>query len=362
MTQNPVILIAASGTGGHLFPALYIARAIRAQHPSAKIVFLGAGRPLEADILGRGEFELKAIKMVGVNKRGVRGIVELLTVLPSAVLGVWRLFRELQPSAVVGVGGYASVLPVVYAALRRIPTWIHEAEPKPGLANGLLAPIAGTVSLAYRGAQMSRRAHTVFTGHPVRPELLAVRTHVPEGEPLSRLLVMGGSQGAEGIDRAMCALAPRLRAHFGERGLQVVHQCRKGNVTAVNDAYRGQLEAEVLPFIEDLPAKYQWAHVIISRAGAGTVTELGIVNRPAILVPFPLKEIHQHENARVLSDQGKALLVEEGGGFEDRLFEAIRALFTVAEHQRMQALPCQERVTNAAETIARGVLAMVSKE
>ena len=353
------ILIAASGTGGHLFPALYIARALQKLDAEAEIQFVGSGRPLEEQILGPAGYRRHVVDIVGVNRRGLKGLLEFAGKLPKALLQTWRILSSFRPQVIVGVGGYASVLPVLLGRLRGIPAWIHEAELRPGLANRLLGYIASKASVAFKQAEMPRPSRTVFTGHPLREEILQVPSMIGEGTLITNLLVLGGSQGAEALDRGLPELAPLLR----ELHLTVLHQSRRSSVEAVQQAYaRGVVTATVRPFIEDVAGALRWAHLVVSRSGAGSLMELSVANRPVIFVPFPSKGIQQHSNARVLEAQGKALVVEEGSDFERRLAEALRFLAVPKNFFAMQARPCEQRVLDAAQRIASGVLGLVERQ
>ena len=349
------VLIAASGTGGHLFPALYLARALQAKEPGIEVHFLGTGRPLEEKIIGATEFTRHTIKMVGLNRRGVKGLLEFLTVLPSAIKNTKALLTDLKPSAVVGVGGYASVLPILIARWMGIPTWIHEAEVSPGLANSLLSFFTTKASVAFRETKMARPKRVVWTGHPVRPEVYRVPQKINVGEAITNLLILGGSQGAEGLDRAVNELIPLLRA----RKITVWHQCRAVNLEMLTALYKTEnIPATVCSFIDNLEEAYTWAHLIVSRSGAGTVSELAVVNRPAILVPFPSKAIKQHENADVLGNQGKAIVVEEGENFVGRLTSALNTLLDESHFRAMEDRAREVPSADAAGQIAEGIVAL----
>ncbi len=351
------IIIAASGTGGHLFPGLYLARELKRIAPQANILFIGSGRPLEERIIDRNGFAREVVSLVGIRRRGVKGLFEFLGKLPGAWLRVWSIFTMFRPELVIGVGGYSSVLPVLIARLRRIPSWVHEAEPRPGLANRFLAYVANKISISYRDTPMPCAGKTVFTGHPVRPEIVAVSRELGKGEEVRKLLVMGGSQGSDAIDRAVLALAPFLR----ERGVTLYHQCREENRDLLAQSYREcGLEARVEPFIEALPEAYQWCHLIISRAGAGALMEIGIINRPAILVPFPAKGIHQEENARILEREGKALVVLEGEQFHERLRSALEKLLNLESYREIQNRPYSQRKTEAAREIIAAAIRLAA--
>ena len=195
----------------------------------------------------------------------------------------------------------------------------------------------------------------MHTGHPVREELAYV-TPLSPGEAPRRILVLGGSQGAAALDEAMIELASALK----EREVQLVHQTRPENLERVRGAYvAAGVNAEVHPFIEDMVAAYSRAHIIISRAGAASVTELGIVNRPSILVPLPSSQGgHQLVNARYLVERGKALLVMQGEDFKLRLEQALLKLLELEFFAEMMSRPFDRRSVSAASEIARGCLSL----
>jgi UDP-N-acetylglucosamine--N-acetylmuramyl-(pentapeptide) pyrophosphoryl-undecaprenol N-acetylglucosamine transferase len=350
------ILVAASGSGGHLIPALHIMRAIKARQPNAVVECIGSGRPLEEKIIIGNGFTRHVIKASGIKRRGVLGVLRFVLVLPVALLQCIGLFRRFKPDVVVGVGGYVSVLPVVVARLMRIPTWAHEAELHPGLANRVLGYFAKSISTAFAETEIRGGAKLIFTGHPVRPELKGVdRTSVRPGGP-KHLLVLGGSQGAQGLDQAISEFGALL----DERGVEVVHQCRPENAELVVNAYRAaKVHASVVSFIDDMAGAYEWSDVIISRAGASSVAEISCVNRPTIFVPYPFQQgTHQTDNARALATQNKALIVEETQPeFGRRLRDALASILSEDTFRAMKNAPCEPRGLEAADAIARGILA-----
>mgnify|MGYP006274604047 CR=1 FL=1 len=348
------VLVAASGTGGHLIPALHVVDALREVTSGAVVEFIGAGKPLEEKlIVGRG-FTRHIISSAGVKRRGLLGLVQFAARLPIGVFQCVRLFRRFKPDVVVGVGGYVSVLPLVVARIMRIPSWAHEAELHPGMANRVLGYVADRMSVSFRETTVKGRAVVEFTGHPVRPELKAVdRAAVRTGAP-SRLLVLGGSQGARGLDEAV--------AHFGallsSRGVEVVHQCRQENVDLVLNSYRAaKVKASVVSFIDDMAGAYEWSDIIISRAGASSVAEISCVNRPAVFVPYPFQQgTHQSDNARALANLHKAIVVEENQPqFGQRLTSALESVLSPETYRAMKEASCEPRGLEAAQSIALGI-------
>ena len=358
------MLIAAGGTGGHIFPALEIGRAfqrlsLQSVLPPVRVEFLGSGRPLEKQLLAAAGFARHEVPIVGLQNRGLSGLLEFMRLLPGAAWAVWRLLSAYRPHVVLGVGGYVSVLPVITARLRGIPAWIHEAELKPGLANYCLSFFAAKISSAFKEAKMPFAYKVVYTGHPVREELKEIRAKARRPERAQHVLVLGGSQGARTLDTALPALAPFLK----EQGLEIWHQSRPENVAQVLKAYQASgILARVSAFIDDIVEAYDWADIIISRSGAGTVMEIGVVDKPAIFVPYPFAQGgHQKANALTLVNQGKALLVEEGEAFEARLKEALTKLIEPEFYKEMQLRFFPGRCTTAAATIAQGCYELARK-
>lgn len=351
------VLFAAGGTGGHIFPALFIAEEISKLDSQAVLEFVGTGRPMEEKILAAKPYRRHVIQIVGVRHRGIKGALQFFTMLPSAFRSTWRLISEFRPTVVFGAGGYSAVLPVMIARLRGISTWIHEAELEPGLANWVLAFFARTISVAFPNAKMPCRRKVRYTGHPLRESLRHLRKGARSMEP-RKLFITGGSQGAESLDRCMIELAPFLR----ELDLEVVHQCRASNEAPVRAAYeKAGVPARVSHFIESIAEVYEWADCAISRSGAGAVMELGAINMPAIFVPLPAKSIQQRGNAEYLVSFGKALLVEEGDSFVERMRSALRELLEPERFAAMINAPFPERRADAAQTIAAEIVQIAKK-
>lgn len=354
----PRILIAAGGTGGHIFPALHVAKAIAGLVPEAQIAFIGSGRPLEEKLIEGNGYRRFILPATRVMQQGLGGIFKLLLSLPSTVAAVRRLYREFKPDVVVGMGGYVSVMPVMVARLSGIPTWVHEAEIAPGLANKLLGIFSTKVSIAFQATKMLRPRELIYTAHPVRPELAGIAQNPSAARP-QRLLIIGGSQGARSIDEAFINLAPELK----KMAVIVHHQTRPENVEALMSAYGDAgLEATVVPFITDMADAYRNCDLVVSRAGAGAIFELMVVNRPAIVVPYPFAQGgHQEGNAQLLVAAGKGLMVGEGEHFAQRLLSAMKIIMEPEKYKEMRATEVNLKPLGAATEIASGILGLVSK-
>jgi UDP-N-acetylglucosamine--N-acetylmuramyl-(pentapeptide) pyrophosphoryl-undecaprenol N-acetylglucosamine transferase len=327
---EPLVLLAAGGTGGHLFPAEALATALRRRGVAvdlatdARATRYGDAFParmthvIPSDTL-RGSNPLAAARTIAVLGRGV--------------LNAYRLLRQVRPVAVVGFGGYPSIPPVLAAALARVPTVIHEQNAVMGRANRLLAPRVTAIATGFPGIlgrDDARTAKSTHTGNPLRPAVIAAAaTPYPIREPTAplRLVVFGGSQGArimaDIVPAAMEQLEASLRARVG-----IVQQAREEDLARVRETYaRLGIAAEVAPFFADLPARIAGCHLVVSRSGASTVAELAALGRPAILVPLPHSlDQDQLANATVLQRAGGAVLVSQADFTPQRLAEEIATL------------------------------------
>ncbi len=303
------ILIAGGGTGGHIIPALAVARELVARH-GAEVLFVGTERGLETRLVPAAGFPLRLIRVGPLNR--VSRITQLKTILglPASIFESRRLLRDFRPAAVLGVGGYASG-PVMAAALSmKIPAMVFEPNAIPGMVNRMVGRRAEAAAVNFPAAAKWFRNSEV-SGIPVRPEFFAIGA--PQGTA-PKLLVFGGSQGA----RILNTHLPRVMGDLLEAvpGLTVLHQCGLRNLETTEKAYaQSGADAarwQVKAFIDDMPARFAESHLIVSRSGASTVAELAAAGRPALLVPFAAAaDAHQLRNAEVMVEAGAAAMLEE---------------------------------------------------
>lgn len=306
------LLIAGGGTGGHLFPGLATAREMTRRHPDAKILFVTGERRMETRILEKTGYGRVSIDVQALKGRGWKRGLGTLLGLPRSFFEARRIVEGFSPRAVLGVGGYASGPVCVAARTLGVPTAIHEQNSIPGLTNRLLSRIVDRVFISFRESRerFPGGIH-VFTGNPVREELLSLDNVMRgAGEPLS-LLVVGGSQGARAVNTAV-AYALLILKHRG-KSVRVVHQTGEYDYKRVLQIYAEKgLDGVVTPFIDDMAHAYVDADLVVGRAGASTVTELAAMGKPSVLVPFPYAaDDHQTANARALSDAGGAVLLPQ---------------------------------------------------
>jgi UDP-N-acetylglucosamine--N-acetylmuramyl-(pentapeptide) pyrophosphoryl-undecaprenol N-acetylglucosamine transferase len=309
MSGRP-ILVMAGGTGGHVYPALAVARALQAR--SREVVWLGTERGLEARVVPAAGIDMEWIAIKGLRRKGLLALLLAPLQIAWAVLQSLTIIIRRRPAAVLGMGGFVSGPGGVAAWLTRRPLVIHEQNAAAGMTNRLLARLARVVLQAFPGSfNSSVSAETV--GNPVREDIAAVppphERYADRRGPL-RVLVLGGSQGALSLNRTV----PAALALLDEEVRPVVrHQCGERTLDIARAAYaEHDVDADLEPFIEDMAEAYAWADLVICRAGALTIAELCAVGVPALFVPYPAAvDDHQTANARPLAEAGAALIVAE---------------------------------------------------
>jgi len=304
------VMIAAGGTGGHVFPALVVAEALAAR--GARVEWVGTARGLEARLVPEAGLPLHTLPVRALRGRGAAAWLGAPFALARPLAAALALVRRLRPHVVLGMGGYAAGPAGLAAWLVRRPLVVHEQNAVPGLTNRLLAPLARRVLAGFPDA-FPPGPRVEVTGNPVRADIAALpppeaRWAGRSGPP--RLLVLGGSQGARALNEALPAALARLAP--GERP-EVRHQAGARAAEAVRAAYaRAGVAAEVTAFVEDMAEAYGWADLAVARAGALTVAELAAAGLGALLVPYPhAVDDHQRANARWLERAGAAEVVRE---------------------------------------------------
>ena len=329
------VLIMAGGTGGHVMPALAVAHALRSQGHAVR--WLGTDKGLEARAVPAAGIELFTLPVAGLRGRGVGRYLSAPLGLLRALWQAISLLRRLRPDVVLGLGGYAAGPGGLAAFALRRPLVIHEQNARPGLTNRLLARLARRVLAGFAGTRLAGRA-AEFTGNPVRAELLDLPAPRERLAAAPRLLVLGGSQGAQAINGAVPAALDLLR-QGGAALPQIRHQAGRAHADAVAADYRARgIEAAVDGFIDDMAAAYRDADLAICRAGALTVAELCAVGLGAILVPYPhAADDHQTANARHMADAGAAIALPQTELTPQRLADALRPLLADATRRLAMA-------------------------
>jgi UDP-N-acetylglucosamine--N-acetylmuramyl-(pentapeptide) pyrophosphoryl-undecaprenol N-acetylglucosamine transferase len=328
-------MLAAGGTGGHLFPALALAQELGRRGIVVDLVTDTRGDRYGTDFPARAVYRVPSATL---SRRSPVAIAATAWMLLRGVAAAFKLLGQVRPAALVGFGGYPSFPPLVAAALRRIPTALHEQNAVLGRANRMLAPRVLAVATSFEptlhlDARSRPRSH--LTGNPVRDEVIEWSRQAYEapasGGPYS-LLVFGGSQGARYFSDVMPPALALLPAEL-RSGLFVVQQCREEDLARVEAAYRqAGIRAHLASFFANLPEEMARAHLVIARAGASTVAELTVMGRPAILVPLPHAiDNDQLQNARRLAESGGAWCIEQKELTPERLASAVGRLFGAPE-------------------------------
>jgi UDP-N-acetylglucosamine--N-acetylmuramyl-(pentapeptide) pyrophosphoryl-undecaprenol N-acetylglucosamine transferase len=353
----PFVLLAAGGTGGHLFPAEALAEALARRGIS---VDLATDR--RAAQYG-GQFPARSTYIIPSETVRSRSPVALARTATRLVTGFARahaLIGRIKPAAVVGFGGYPTVPPLLAAALRGVPTIIHEQNAVMGRANRLLAPRVRAIATSFAGVldgQPKLAVKATRTGNPVRPAVLAAASQgfaAPEPGGLFRLLVFGGSQGAKIMSDIVPDAIARLDRTLRTK-LVLAQQARAEDLARVRESYAHlAISAEVAPFFADMPARIAAAHLVVSRSGASTVAEVAAIGRPSILVPLPgALDQDQFANAGVLERAGGALRLRQDEFTPERLAGAITQLATTPQMLvAMAAAARHQGSLDAAERLA----------
>ncbi|MBN7795378.1 undecaprenyldiphospho-muramoylpentapeptide beta-N-acetylglucosaminyltransferase [Parahaliea mediterranea] len=334
MSRALHVLMMAGGTGGHVYPALAVAREL--QDRGHSVEWVGTQHGMESRVVPQAGIALHYLAVRGVRGKNLLQTVQGLLRLVFACFQALALVARRGPDCVVGMGGYAAGPAGLAAWLLRRPLLIHEQNAVAGTTNRLLAPLARCVAAGFPGA-FGNRADVRELGNPVRGDLLRAGLESAwtfDGSRPLRLLVLGGSLGARAINEVVPVALERLSAERGAGLLEVWHQTGADHIDAVKAAY-GALVGDtvrVAPFIDDMAAAYGWADLVLCRAGALTVAELAIMGRPALLVPLPQAiDNHQYWNARSLTDRGAGLMLEQKTLDAGSLASAVRELVDAPE-------------------------------
>jgi UDP-N-acetylglucosamine--N-acetylmuramyl-(pentapeptide) pyrophosphoryl-undecaprenol N-acetylglucosamine transferase len=354
------ILISAGGTGGHIIPGLAVARELVARH-NAEILFAGTPRGLESRLVPGAGFALKLIEIGPLNNVPLSTKIKTVLKLPTSFFAARHLIREFKPDAVLSVGGYSSG-PVMAAALQlKIPAMVVEPNAMPGLANRLVGKHVHAAAVNFAAAEKWFRNPEV-TGIPVRPEFFKLQPPPVGAAP--HLLVFGGSQGARIFNVHVPEIATALLETVP--ALTILHQSGAKNFDATQAAYAASgadpARWQVRAFLDDMPAFFAQAHLVLSRSGASTVAELAAAAKPALLVPFAAAaDDHQRRNAEAMANAGAAaMLLETDLNVPHKLLDTLSGLLAaperlaaMAQGARAQSHPgAAERIADRLSTLA----------
>jgi UDP-N-acetylglucosamine--N-acetylmuramyl-(pentapeptide) pyrophosphoryl-undecaprenol N-acetylglucosamine transferase len=364
------VIIAGGGTGGHVIPALAIAQQLTKQF-AAEVLFIGTARGIETRLVPQAGFSLELIQVGALKNVSLLTRIKTMFDLPRALWTSGRIVSDFRPDIVIGVGGYASGPAMVAAMRRRIPTLAFEPNVVPGFANRMVARFVSAAAVHFEETREYFRNAKV-TGVPVREAFfnLSARDTVG-GNSVPTLLVFGGSQGAHAINQAMMESLPGLRSKVP--GIHIIHQTGQRDYESIDAAYRRlgmtggsppapsgsapAVSGEVHKFIDDMPATFARADLLVCRSGASTVAEIAAAGKPAVFIPFPrAADDHQNVNARALERVGAAVVVEESHLEAAYLVDIIAALLN--DPQRLRSMSAAAKSLahpNAVQEIAEMV-------
>ena len=319
------VLIAAGGTGGHIFPGIAVAKEIMERDPKNEVLFVGTARGLEKKIVPDNGFQLSLINSAGLKNVGLVGKVKGLSVLPRSFVEARRIIRQFRPHVVVGAGGYVSGPVLMMAVIMGVPTLVMDSNALPGFTNRQLARFVERAALTFEEAMPFFGKKGVVTGNPVRHEFFDVPVNEQSDE--FHVLIFGGSQGARPLNNAMIDALPHLETLADN--LTITHQSGEADFEKVREAYNNSefSSADVRPFITDIFLEFAKSDLLITRAGATTCAEIAAAGRGAIMIPLPTAaDDHQRKNAEALQNAGAAKMIVQSELTGERLANELRAL------------------------------------
>lgn len=369
MKKNIRIIISGGGTGGHIFPAVSIANAIKEQHPEAEILFVGAEGRMEMQRVPAAGYQIIGLPVAGFDRKHLLKNISVLIKLMKSQIKARRIIKEFKPDATVGVGGYASGPTLKVAGSMGIPTLIQEQNSYAGVTNKLLAKKACKICVAYEGMErFFDKEKIILTGNPVRQNLLNQQMSREDAirsfnlDPTKKtVLIVGGSLGARTINNCVLNGLDQIR----QSGVQFIWQTGK---FYINEAKEKVGQAENYPmlhttdFITDMAAAYSAADLVISRAGAGSISEFCLLGKPVILVPSPnVAEDHQTKNALALVAKDAALYIKDAEASEKLLKTAIETVQQPETLKKLSTNIAKLAFKDSANTIAEEVWKLALK-
>ena len=324
------VLIAAGGTGGHIYPGIAVAKEIMRRDSESEVLFVGTARGLEKKLVPENGFQLSLINSTGLKNVGVVGKIKGLSVLPKSFLEARKIIRQFRPHVVVGAGGYVSGPVLLMAAIMGVPTLVMDSNALPGFTNRQLARFVEKAALTFEEALPFFGKKGVVTGNPVRGEFFDVP--VKERGDEFHVLIFGGSQGSRAINTAMSDALRHLSGYDGK--MTVTHQTGESDFEDVKGAYVSSQfsNADVRPFISDIFVEFGKSDLIVCRAGATTCAEISAAGKAAIMVPLPTAaDDHQRKNAEALERAGATKMILQSDLNGEVLANAIKNLIDAPE-------------------------------
>ena len=353
------VLIAAGGTGGHIYPGIAVAKEIVRRNSESKVLFVGTARGLETKIVPENGFELSLINSAGLKNVGLMGKLKGLFILPKSFLEARRIIKSFQPEAVVGAGGYVTGAVLLVASLMRVPTLVMDSNALPGFTNRRLAPFVTKAALTFEEALPYFGKKGIVTGNPVRKEFFDIAPK-QRGEK-TNLLIFGGSQGARAINNAMTDALKIL----SRDKLNVTHQTGEADFENIRESYNraGWSDSDVRSFISNMVDEFAKSDLIICRAGATSCAEIAAAGKAALLIPLPTAaDDHQRKNAEALQSAGAARMILQRDLSAENLAQEIMNLINSPEEisametaaKKLARADAAEATMNLIEDLAKG--------
>jgi len=356
------IVIAGGGTGGHLFPGIAIAEEFLKRDDKTQIIFIGTQRGIESRLLGQLGYELREIDIEGVKGRGIKALMKVVYQIPKSLWQSRRILKQFRPDMVVGVGGYASGPAVLAAYFMGIPTAVAEQNAIPGATNKILGNFADKIFVTYEQTRtFFPPTKVIFSGNPVRASFAAPSGRTKKERAYRNLLIFGGSQGAEAINKSIMDMLPQLQVMKDK--VRILHQTGQRQLEEVKMAYKQfGIQAAVTPFILGMAEAYADADLIICRAGATSLAEITAAGKAAVLIPYPwAANDHQLKNAQVLEAEGAAAVIPERELSGAKLFGVVENLLRDEKKiRRMEENSLRISKIDAAATIVEACVKLMT--
>ena len=360
------IIIAGGGTGGHIFPAIAIAKAIVRLQPQTQILFVGASGKMEMEKVPLAGFRIEGLTIAGFNRSSLIKNISLPFKLLKSFFQVSNIFKSFKPTAVIGVGGYSSFPVLRYAQAKGVDTFIHESNSYAGKSNRMLGKNATKIFVAIDGMGKFFPSNKIIqTGNPVREAIVNSKLSREEAilffglDPNKKtVLAIGGSLGAKNINEALA----KGISEFEKNDLQLIWQTGKPFVEKGREIANGKSNIWVNDFITQMENAYGAADIVISRSGAMSIAELAVMKKPAVLVPFPFAaEDHQTVNAQRLVDKNAAMMIPDSAAFDQLVSTVVELSKNEKKQQALKENISELAVNNADEVIAQEILNALNK-
>ena len=360
------IIIAGGGTGGHIFPAIAIAKAIVRLQPQTQILFVGASGKMEMEKVPLAGFRIEGLTIAGFNRSSLIKNISLPFKLLKSFFQVSNIFKSFKPTAVIGVGGYSSFPVLRYAQAKGVDTFIHESNSYAGKSNRMLGKNATKIFVAIDGMGKFFPSNKIIqTGNPVREAIVNSKLSREEAilffglDPNKKtVLAIGGSLGAKNINEALA----KGISEFEKNDLQLIWQTGKPCVEKGREIANGKSNIWVNDFITQMENAYGAADIVISRSGAMSIAELAVMKKPAVLVPFPFAaEDHQTVNAQRLVDKNAAMMIPDSAALDQLVSTVVELSKNEKKQQALKENISELAVNNADEVIAQEILNALNK-